>query len=127
MVTYETDPGVYTIQDLQEAVHPLGHHEGTLKIEYDDFSMKTKLILICFGPTFGNLGFDENSFSITLLGFTPYCDYIPSNATHADSPGVYSRDKILEFYNKKIHLRCDVFDGYFLDGVRQHILYSFFK
>ena len=34
--TYELDPGNYTIEDLQEAVYPLGDHEGTLQIEYDD-------------------------------------------------------------------------------------------
>ena len=41
-VTHELIPGIYTIKDLQQAVHPLGDHEGTLKIEYDDISMKTK-------------------------------------------------------------------------------------
>ena len=48
-VTYELDPGTYTIQDLQQPVHPLGDHEGTLKNEYDDISTKTKLILPRFG------------------------------------------------------------------------------
>ena len=46
-------------------------HEGNLKIEYDDISMKTKLISTCFGGTFGTLGFDEKSFFNTLVGFTP--------------------------------------------------------
>ena len=31
-VTYELDPGIYTIQDLQEAVHPFRDHERTLKM-----------------------------------------------------------------------------------------------
>ena len=39
-VTYELDPGNYTIEDLQEAVYPLGDHEGTLQIEYDDLNKK---------------------------------------------------------------------------------------
>ena len=58
-VTYEIPPGIYTIKDLQEAVHPLGDHENTLQIEYDDISMKTKLILTRFGSTFGTLRFVE--------------------------------------------------------------------
>ena len=29
-ITYELDPGNYTIEDLQKAVYPLGDHQGTL-------------------------------------------------------------------------------------------------
>ena len=35
-ITYELDPGNYTIDDLQKAVYPFGDHENTLQIEYDD-------------------------------------------------------------------------------------------
>ena len=42
------DPGNFTIEDLQEAVYPLGDHEATLQIENDDLNKKTKLILTCF-------------------------------------------------------------------------------
>ena len=44
LVTYDLDPGIYTIEDHQEAVFPLGDHEGTIKIEYGDISLRTKLI-----------------------------------------------------------------------------------
>ena len=47
-VTYELDPGNYTIEDLQEAVYPLGDHEGTLQSEHDDLNKKTKLIFNSF-------------------------------------------------------------------------------
>ena len=60
--TWELDPGIYTIEDLQVAVHPVGDHEGTLKIEYDDLNKKTKRILTRFRSTFGTLIFDEKSF-----------------------------------------------------------------
>ena len=40
----------------------MGDHEATLQIEYDDISMKTKVILTPFGSTFGKLRFDENIF-----------------------------------------------------------------
>ena len=36
----------------------MGDLEGTLKNEYDDFSMKKKPILTRFGGTFGTLGFE---------------------------------------------------------------------
>ena len=88
-ITYELSPGIYSIKKNSEAIHPLGDHEGTLKNQYDDISMKTKLVLIRFGLTFGTLRFDAKSFLIHhwvlhRLGIKP------TNAIHVDRPGVYS-------------------------------------
>ena len=126
-VTYELEPGKYTIEDLQKSVYPLGDHEGTLQIEYDDLNKKTKLILKRFGSTFGTLRFDKKSFFHTILGFTPNWDYKPTNAIFADAPGVYTSDKTILNLNtiNKNHLRCDCIDGKIQDGVRQPILFSF--
>ena len=126
-ITYELGPGNYTIDDLQKAVYPLGDHEGTLQIEYDNLSKKVKLILTRFGDTFGTLKFDKKSFFHTLFGFTPCWNYKPTNAIHADAPGVYTSDKIILKLNTidKIHLKCDNIDGSVQDGVRQPILFSF--
>ena len=41
-ITYELTPGIYTIQDISNAVHTFSGHNNTLQIEYDDISMKTK-------------------------------------------------------------------------------------
>ena len=118
-VTYELDPGNYTIVDLKKAVYPLGDHEGTLQIEYDDLNKKVKLILTRFGETFGTLRFDEKGFLHTLFGFNPYWDYKPTN--------VYTSNKIILNLNtiNKIHLKCDIIDGSIQDGIRQPILFSF--
>ena len=118
-VSYELDPGNYTIEDIQKAVCPLGDHKGTLQIEYDDLNKKVKLILTRFGETFGTLRFDKKSFFHILLGFTPYWDYKPT--------GVYTSDKIILNLNtiNKIHLKCDIIDGSIQDGVRQPIIFSF--
>ena len=126
-ITYELDPGIYFIEDLKKAVYPLGDQEGTLQIEYDDLNKKVKLILTRFGDTFGNLRFDKKSFFHTLLGFTPYWDYKPTNTFFADAPGVYTSDKIILNLNtiNKIHLKCDCIDGSVQDGIRQPILFSF--
>ena len=126
-ITYELDPGKYTIEDLQKAVYPLGDDEGTLQIEYDDLHKKVKLILTRFGSTFGTLRFDKNSFFHTILGFAPHWDYKPTNAIHADAPGVYTSNKIILNLNtiNKIHLKFDIIDGSIQDGVRQPILFSF--
>ena len=63
-VTYELEPGNYTIEDIRKAVYPLGDHEGTLQIEYDDLNKKVKLILTRFGSTFGTLRLTKNRFFI---------------------------------------------------------------
>ena len=126
-ITYELDPGNYTIEGLQKAVYPLGDHEGTLQIEYDDLIKKVKLILTRFGETFGTLGFDKKSFFHTILGFEPYWDYKPTNAFNSNGEGVYTSDKIILNLNtiNKIHLNCDCIDGCIQDGIRQPILFSF--
>ena len=41
-VPYEKIPGTYTIKDVADSVHTMGDHKGTLKIEYDDITMKNK-------------------------------------------------------------------------------------
>ena len=58
-VTFDLDPGNYTIEDIQKSVYPLGDNEGTLQIEYDALSKKTKPILTRFGSTFGTLKIDD--------------------------------------------------------------------
>ena len=72
----------------------MGYHEGTLQIEYDDISRKTKPILARFESTFGTLRFDGKSFFNTLLGLSPYWDFKPTNAVQDDSPGVETSEKI---------------------------------
>ena len=120
-VSYELDPGNYTVEDIQKAVYLLGGHKGTLQIEYDDLNKKVKL------KTFETLRFDKKSFFHTLLGFTPYWDYKPTNDIHADAPGIYTSDKVILNLNtiNKIHLKCDIIDGSIQDGLRQPILFSF--
>ena len=84
--------------------------------------METKIISKYIGYrkkfVLGTLRFDQTSFFHTLLGFTPYWDYKPSN--------VYTSDKISNLYSvNKIHLECYSIDGSVINAVRQPILYSF--
>ena len=69
-------------------------HEGTLQFKYEDKRIKIKLCLTRFDGTFRTLRFIEKSSLNTLLGFTPYWDNKPTNAFHADSPSVYTSEKI---------------------------------
>ena len=61
-VTFEIPRGIYTTKDILDAVYTVGDHEGTLQLENDEISMKTKLVLTCFGGTFGLLRFDKKMF-----------------------------------------------------------------
>ena len=71
-VTYENPAGIYSIEDVSEAIQSKGDHEETLQNEYDNINVKTKSILTHLGGTFGTLGFDvdEKFFVNFLLGFT---------------------------------------------------------
>ena len=125
-VTYEILPGIYSIEDLSEAVDTMGDHEGTPQIEYGDVTMKTNIILNRFSDTFGTLRFDQKYFVIKLLGFTPYWDYKPHNSIQADSPGVYTNEKIFNWNTiDKYHLKCDVNDSSVVNGRRESKLFGF--
>ena len=51
-VTYEKSPGIYSIEDFSEVVYTMGYHERTLQTKNGDISMKTKLVITRFVPTF---------------------------------------------------------------------------
>ena len=44
-VTFEITPGTYTIQDISDTIHTFSGHDEIIEIEYDDITMKTKIIL----------------------------------------------------------------------------------
>ena len=69
-ITYELSPIIYTNKDIAKAVYTRGDHEGALQIEFDDISIKTKLVVTRFGGTFGSLRFDKNRFSYIIGIFT---------------------------------------------------------
>ena len=51
IVPYELSPGIYSFKDISETVSTMGDHDGTPQNEYDDISIKRKLIRIQFGST----------------------------------------------------------------------------
>ena len=66
-ITYDLAPGIYTIQDISDAIDTFSGHLEIIKIEFDVISMKTKIILKfknndrrMFG--LGTLRFNERSF-----------------------------------------------------------------
>ena len=65
-ITYELSPGIYTKQDISDAVHTFSGHSDIIEIEYNDISMKTKIILKYkdFRENFGlgTLRFDKKIF-----------------------------------------------------------------
>ena len=69
-ITYELSPRIYTIKDISDVVHTFSGHSDIIEIEYNDISMKTKIILKYndwrenFG--LGTLRFDKKSFFFIL-------------------------------------------------------------
>ena len=75
----------------------MGDHEKALQIEFDDITMKTKFFLTLFRSTLrfhATLIFHEKSFLNTILGYTSYWDYKPTNVIRADSSGLHTSDKL---------------------------------
>ena len=118
--TYELTPGIYTFNDVSEALYNIIQSEypgpgNVIDIEYDDITMKTKLV-VRYGII--AIRFDEKSLFSSILGFIPGWDYKFYNKN--------TSQKIVNLGStNKINLKSDVIDGSVLDGVRQPILYSF--
>ena len=119
-ITYELQPGIYTFEDISEALFNILQSEypvpsNTIVIEFDDITRKTKLVV---NSGIIAIRFDEKSFFSTILGFNPGWDYKHYNK--------YISQKIVNLSNtNKIHLKCDCIDGTIQDGIRQPILFSF--
>ena len=118
--TYELEPGIYTFKDFSEALFNIIQIEypgrsNVIVIEYDDFTMKTKLVV---RSGIVAIRFDEKSFFSTILGFTSGWDYKHYNK--------YISQKIVNLSNtNKIHLNCDCIDGSVVNGIRHPIFFSF--
>ena len=118
--TYELQPGIYTFKDISEALFNLLQSEypgpsNVIDIEYDDITMKTKLIV---RSGIIAIRFDEKSFFSTVLGFTRGWDYKHDNK--------YFSQKIVNLGStNKIHLKCDIINGSVVNGLREPIVYSF--
>ena len=61
-MTYELTPGIYSIQDISDTIYNFCVNNESMKVEYDDISMKTKIILKYIGErkmfVLGTLRFD---------------------------------------------------------------------
>ena len=130
-ITYQLTPGIYTMQDISDAIKTFSGHEVTIELVYDDITKRATIVLKFKVKkekfALGTLRFDKQSFFHTLTGFSPYWDYKPNNSNHVLIPGVYHSDKIIlnSITIDKIHLKCDAIDGSVVNGIRQPILFSF--
>ena len=119
-VTYELDPGIYTFKDISEALFNILQSEypgpsNVIDIEYDDITMKTKLVV---RSGIIAIRFDEKSSFSTILGYTSGWDYMQYNK--------YTSQKVVNLGStNKIRLKCDCIDVSVVNGLRQPILYSF--
>ena len=133
--TYKIPPGVYTFKDLSEALsrgfksefklrnlRPNHKHDksDSIIIESDNVTLITKF----FSRYDIKVSrFDEKSFFNTVLGFSPYWDYI-NYIPIGDNEYYSEKNRNLSIINK-IHFKCIVIDGSVVNVSRQPILYSF--
>ena len=116
---YKLQPGINNFERISEAFLKIlqpeydGYH-NTIDIEFDDITMKTKLVAI---PGIIDKRYDENSFFNTILGFNPFWDFKHYNEYFCQKKNICSTNKI--------HLKCDVIDGSVANGLRQPLSYSF--
>ena len=119
-ITYELEPGIYTFEDISEALFNILQSDcpgdcNVIVIEYDDINMKTKLVV---QSGIIAIRFDEKSFFSIILGFISGWDYKHYNK--------YISQKVVTLGStNKIHLKCDIIDGSVVNGIRQPILFSF--
>ena len=119
-ITYDLDSGIYTFKDISETLFSILQSEypgpsNVVDIEYDDITMKTKLVV---RSGIIAIRFDEKSFFSTVLGFTPGWDYKHYNKC--------TSQKVVNLGStNKLHLKCDCIDGRVVNGVRRPLLYSF--
>ena len=118
--TYELEPGIYTFKVFSEALYNIIQSEypgpgNVIDIEYDDITMKTKLV-VKYGII--AIRFDEKSFFSTILGFSSGWDYKFFNK--------YTSQKIVNLGStNKTNLKRDFIDESVVNGSKQPILYSF--
>ena len=72
-ITYELTPGIYSIQVISDTIYNFSVNNESIQVEFDDISMKTKIILKYIGNrkkfVLGTLRFDETSFFSQFIRF----------------------------------------------------------
>ena len=119
-ITYILEPGIYSLKDISEDLFNILQTKypgpnNVIDIEYDDITMKTKLVV-----KNGIIAtrFDEKSFFSIILGFTPGWDY----KHYIENT---SQKSVNLSSTNEIQLKCDVIEGFIQDGIRQPIPFSF--
>ena len=93
-INYQLTPGIYTMQDISDAIKTFSGHEVSIELVYDDISMRASIVFKFKDEkkkfALGTLRFDKQYFFQTLLGFSTYWDYKPNNSIHVLNPGCLS-------------------------------------
>ena len=67
-ITYELTPGIYTIQDISDAIQTFSGHQEIIQLENDDISLRTTIVLKFKNEevkfALGTFRFDKQSFFI---------------------------------------------------------------
>ena len=111
---------IYTFKELSEVLIcnvqlDFFGVDKTIDIDLDLISMKSKLVV---RSGFIVLRFDKKIFFSSIPGFNPHWDYKHYNE--------YFRQKFINIGTiDGNHLKCNVFDGSVVNGIRKSILFNF--
>ena len=118
-ISNEITPGIYTFIDLSEVLtrklqHSFDGFNNSIDIEFNDISMRTKLIV---RPDIIALRLDEKKFFSTKQCFNPHWDC--KQYHECNSQKIINLSTI-----EKLHLKCDVVDKSVVNGIREPTLLS---
>ena len=119
---YSLKTGIYEVNDLNNTLKHILPDNVKVNITIDDIRLKSNL------KNNQTLLFTEKSFFYTILGFTQSRSYPLDDIDgfYQLVAGSHKSDKPNNITGiDKVHLKCDCIQGSIVNGIREHILYSF--
>ena len=119
---YSLNQGIYEVIDLNNTLKHFLPDNVKVNVTIDDIRLKSSL------KTNQTLIFTEESSFYTILGFTRSRFYPLDDidGCYQLIAGSYKSDKPIYITGSdKIHLKCDCIQGSIVNGIGEHILYSF--
>ena len=119
---YSLNPAYNEVVDLNNTLKYILPDNVKESVTIDDVRLKSNLKIN------QTLVFTEKSFFYTILGFTRSHSYPLDDIDgfYQLIAGSYKSDKPIKITGiEKVHLKCNVVDGWIVNGIRKPILFSF--
>ena len=119
---YSLNLGNHEVSDMNKTLEQPSPDNVKVSVSIDDIRIKSNL------KTNQTLIFTEKSFLYTVLGFTRSHSFALDDIDgfYQLIAGSYRSKKPIKIKGiEKFHLKCDCIQGSIVNGIREHILYSF--